>query len=110
MKNDKNSFFFILIDVSLNNRLFNQLLICQLPICHVIHCVSLMIVNWQVLDNKTKPGPSFQLNSVSMITVHICYCEAKLSNLKLKTWPEQLLGYLLFDIELPNRFQRSVSK
>jgi hypothetical protein len=30
------------------------------------------------------------------------YCfEAKLHNLKLKTQPQQLLGYLLFDITLP---------
>ncbi len=34
-------------------------------------------------------------------TVHRCGCEAKLSNLKLKTQPEQLLGSFPIYIALP---------
>ncbi len=33
--------------------------------------------------------------------VHLYCCEVKLPNLKMKTRPTQLLGYLLIDIALP---------
>jgi hypothetical protein len=37
-----------------------------------------------------------------MCAVHFSCYEAKWPSLKLKTWPKQLLGYLLLDIALPN--------
>jgi hypothetical protein len=36
-----------------------------------------------------------------MSTMHLFCYEAKQPNLKLKTWPEQLLGYLLLAFALP---------
>jgi hypothetical protein len=33
--------------------------------------------------------------------MQLCSREAKLPNLKLKTWPEQLLSFLQLDIVLP---------
>jgi len=41
--------------------------------------------------------------------VHLFKYEAKLSNLKLKTWPDHLLG-LPKDIALPGFTQRSLTK
>jgi hypothetical protein len=46
---------------------------------------------------------SFVINSklVSACTYHAISYIAKPSNLKLKTWPESLLGYLLLAFALP---------
>jgi len=43
-------------------------------------------------------------------TMHLFKYEAKLSNLKLKTWPDQLLGSLPKDIALPGFTKRSLTK
>jgi len=43
--------------------------------------------------------------------MRLCSYKSKLSILKLKTWPQQLLGYLLLDIVLPafvTRFQKKI--
>jgi hypothetical protein len=39
-------------------------------------------------------GRVFNSRSGCMCAMHLCYYEAKLPNLKLKTWPKQLLGSL----------------
>jgi hypothetical protein len=46
-------------------------------------------------------GRVFNSRNGCMKTVHLCWYEAKLYNLKLKTWPKQLLGSLPIDIALP---------
>ena len=46
-------------------------------------------------------GPLNNSKSGSMFPMQFCSYEAKLSNLNLKTRPEQLLGNLLIDIAFP---------
>jgi hypothetical protein len=43
-----------------------------------------------------------------MKTAHLCLYEAKLSNLKLKSWAKQLLASLLIEITLPDRSDTSI--
>ncbi len=47
-------------------------------------------------------GRVFNSKSGCMYPMHLCCCEAKLPSLKLKTWPNHLVGYLPLDIALTN--------
>jgi hypothetical protein len=56
----------------------------------------------QTSANRTKPGPSFQLQKLLCVCAMQLSCfETKLPNLMLKTRPKQLLGSLPLDIALP---------
>ncbi len=46
-------------------------------------------------------GRAFNYSNGNINTIHLCKYEAKLANLKLKTWPKQLLGSLLLNTPLP---------
>jgi hypothetical protein len=46
-------------------------------------------------------GQVFNFSIGHLYVVHLWCYKVKLPNLKLKTWPKQLLGYLLLDIALP---------
>jgi hypothetical protein len=46
-------------------------------------------------------GRVFNFRNGRVLAVHLLCCGVKLPNLKLKTWPKQLLGSLLLDIALP---------
>ncbi len=45
----------------------------------------------------------FNFRNGCLYDIYVCYLEAKLSSLKLKIWPKQLLGYLLLEIVLHSR-------
>ncbi len=45
-------------------------------------------------------GRVFNCRCGCVVVTHLCCYEAKLVNLKLKTQPKQLLGYLPLNIEL----------
>ncbi len=60
--------------------------------------------------NKTKPGPSFQLLKWSFVCCTILVLSIKLTNLKLKTQPKQLLGSLPLVIALPRLNHQSIVK
>jgi hypothetical protein len=47
-------------------------------------------------------GRVFNFRNGRMHAVHLLCYRVKLLNLKMKTWPEQLLGSLLLDIMLPS--------
>ncbi len=46
-------------------------------------------------------GRVFKFRRGYLHVIPLYYFETKLPNLKLKTWPKQLLGYLPVDIMLP---------
>jgi hypothetical protein len=46
-------------------------------------------------------GRVFNFRSGHLHAAHSWRYEVKLPNLKLKTWPKHLLGYILLDIALP---------
>jgi hypothetical protein len=46
-------------------------------------------------------GRVFNFRSGHLHAAHLWCFQVKLPNLRLKTWPKQLLGYLLLDIALP---------
>ncbi len=46
-------------------------------------------------------GQVFDSRSGCMSAMHLCCYEVKRPNLKLKTWPEQLLGFLSLAFALP---------
>ncbi len=46
-------------------------------------------------------GRVFNFRNGRVHAVHVLCCGVKLPNLKLKTWPKQLLGSLPLDIALP---------
>jgi hypothetical protein len=48
-----------------------------------------------------KLGRVFNTRSGCVCDMHLCCYEVKLPNLELKTWPKQLLGYLLLDFASP---------
>ncbi len=50
-----------------------------------------------------EPGPSFNYTSDRMFVMHLFGYEAKQPNLKLKTRPKQLLGYLPLVFALPDK-------
>jgi len=63
------------------------------------------LLHGQASANWTKPGPSFQLLKWPFERCTILVLSIKLTNLKLKTWPKQLLGYLSLVIALPGSVQ-----
>ncbi len=63
----------------------------------------------QTQANRTKPGPSFQLQKwLCVCTMQLSCFETKLPNLLLKIRPKQLLGYLPLDIPLPVRCEQTL--
>ncbi len=57
----------------------------------------------------TKPGPSFHLNKWPFACCTFLVLSVKLPNLKVETWPKQLIGYFMLVIVLPDRSQTSLS-
>jgi hypothetical protein len=55
----------------------------------------------QTSANRTKALRVFNFRSVHLHAAHLWCCQVKLPNLKLKTWPKQLLGSLPLDNMLP---------
>jgi hypothetical protein len=54
-----------------------------------------------ILADRTKPGLSFNSRSGCLCALDLLCRKAIRPNLKLKTWPKQLLGSLPLDIALP---------
>jgi hypothetical protein len=59
------------------------------------------LIHGRTSANRTKPGRVFNFRSGHLHAVHLWCYQVKLPNLKLKTWPRQLLGSLLLDSALP---------
>jgi hypothetical protein len=60
------------------------------------------IMSYANLGNRMKPWLSYNFRNGRGHAVHFLCYRVKLPNLKLKTRPKQLLGYLPLDIVLPN--------
>ncbi len=60
-----------------------------------------LIEHGQTLANRTKPGPSLQVEKWLCLCYLLMFLLSKQPSLKLKTRPKQFLGSLPLDIALP---------